>query len=628
MELWWKNLLQLWDNAPTFCTSFSGVVVFCLVIAAGFFVFGVCFWYSQNKTKKKIKQIIRILTTVESPQDFFEKFEDVNSKFKDHFLIGNDWRNLAESLIFPKSDSANPRVIQTSAPAHCFFEPQTYLARSLNLPLFNAVPNYLTGGGIFFTFVGLAAGIYQAQSGFATGDLTEITQSLKDLLGGASLAFWTSIVGLFCSISFSMLVKRQLHRLPLVFHEWNDHLDRLIPLVTPEKLAYEQLQELKVQSGQLQRFNTDLAASIAEALDSRISNQLNTLAESIQQALTSLVDENIGPRLDGIHQTMEGIKADRGEALGEMLKDITEKFQEGLQGATGEEFKALAEAVNSLAETISSSQQAMVKTQEQVNEAVKVMVDQTKAVLEQISATINESSKKTASDLENTGKQLSGQLTRAGNEVEQSFQGVVKTIEKTVDRFQGTADQMRNAVNLSLTGLKELAAELSTNTENFKAAAQESGQVLASTRQVLTEAKDAASRMTAMTESIKNAVAPISQIAQRFEAAGREAGEAARQSQQTHEEMKLFFNALQKEHQALTMTWERYQQRFADLDETLKKVFEEINDGLNAYVDHLRGYVIDLEKHLVDGVNALSGAVKEMRDLPDELTDLVAKLKK
>lgn len=172
------------------------------------------------------------------------------------------------------------------------------------------------------------------------------------------------------------------------------NIDRLIPFVTSEKLAKEQLEELKVQSTQLQRFNTELAVSIAEALDRRLSHQLSGLATSINHALTNIVNENLIPHLKAINNTMESIKTDRGESLVNMLHEISDKFRESLHGAAGKELNALALSVNNLIGEIKASEQLLGNAQKQVNETVMVLLNQAKDVMGELSETMKESSEK------------------------------------------------------------------------------------------------------------------------------------------------------------------------------------------------------------------------------------------
>lgn len=98
------------------------------------------------------------------------------------------------------------------------------------------IPNSLTGLGILGTFVGLLFGI--SNIGFSS--VTVAIGSLQTLLGGISIAFYTSIAGVILSLIFELLYKmawnrmtNELARFTKEFHEY------VIPdTETQERLAW------------------------------------------------------------------------------------------------------------------------------------------------------------------------------------------------------------------------------------------------------------------------------------------------------------------------------------------------------------------------------------------------------
>lgn len=97
-------------------------------------------------------------------------------------------------------------------PSADFFNEDTLYYSRINVPLYQSVPGILTGLGILFTFVGLAAGVSLATRGLLPADaasaagigsmnVAELLKSIGNLLDGAGQAFITSIVGLFISFS-------------------------------------------------------------------------------------------------------------------------------------------------------------------------------------------------------------------------------------------------------------------------------------------------------------------------------------------------------------------------------------------------------------------------------------------
>ena len=130
-------------------------------------------------------------------------FQGYDRKVKE--TLGLPWTEFVETLILPEPESGDP--IRNTGEVSRYLNDATIISPKISSGFFQAVPNLLTGVGILGTFFGLAAGVGSAHSGLSSNKPDEITAALQQLLGGASLAFWTSIAGISCSILF-VLVER------------------------------------------------------------------------------------------------------------------------------------------------------------------------------------------------------------------------------------------------------------------------------------------------------------------------------------------------------------------------------------------------------------------------------------
>ncbi len=291
---------------------------------------------SLEEAKDKIKEY-------GTPQEFANHFEEFNSWSKDHSVIGPLWQEYAETLILPE-DEANTVIYQTVG-AHVVFNDATVIQRNLDLRFYNAFPNYLTGAGILGTFIGLVAGIYLAQEGLASNDMNLMRQALGQLLGGASAAFWTSIVGLGCSIAFSTLEKSWIHSIQKVIGEFNKLLNERVLYISIEQLSHRALNEAQSQTRELRRFNNELAVSIATALDEKLAGRLS-------------------PALDKLIHAVEGLRTDRASSNEQALKNMIDEFRSTLIGATGTEMKALAGTMEGLNEGLRSISEALAQSRQ------------------------------------------------------------------------------------------------------------------------------------------------------------------------------------------------------------------------------------------------------------------------
>ncbi len=214
---------------------------------------------------------------------FAAGFHDFDNMISGNPLLGDAWREFKETLLFPEPGEAVViRNVQT--PAH-YFRRDVLLGHKLNLRLYNAIPNLLTGAGILGTFIGLVAGIYLASGNLASDDIALAKAAMQDLLHGASLAFITSIVGLFSSIIFSLREKHWVHRFDEGLGCWVARIERRLQRVTPEGLARDQLQQTRQQTDVLQGFTERLAFQIAEAFDQKLQEHVSTSVAPVLERL-------------------------------------------------------------------------------------------------------------------------------------------------------------------------------------------------------------------------------------------------------------------------------------------------------------------------------------------------------
>lgn len=198
------------------------------------------------------------LTDVNGALDFVDAFEGYNTHVEK--ALGLPWTEFVETLLLPEPESGDP--IRNTGDVSRYLNDATIIFPNISTGFYQAVPNLLTGMGILGTFVGLAAGVGSASSGLASSNPGEITSALQQLLGGASLAFWTSIVGIVCSILFVVGERSVTRRLHIALVDWVGALESRLERVTPEGVALQQLEQARRTTTQLERFNSELIFSL------------------------------------------------------------------------------------------------------------------------------------------------------------------------------------------------------------------------------------------------------------------------------------------------------------------------------------------------------------------------------
>ena len=90
-------------------------------------------------------------------------------------------------------------------------------------------------------------------------------------LDAATLKFITSIAGLAASIVFSLTFRGYMSSFAGDVDKFCSVLEQRLDFVTTTQIAEQSRVELEVQTKELQRFSTDLAVSIADALEQKIN---------------------------------------------------------------------------------------------------------------------------------------------------------------------------------------------------------------------------------------------------------------------------------------------------------------------------------------------------------------------
>ncbi|OPL11623.1 MAG: hypothetical protein AVO38_15695 [delta proteobacterium ML8_D] len=560
-----------------FAVSQDGVHIFCLsIVLVAIIVYFLGFRRKISSLIKNLNIAIETLKEVPGLGGFSAQFIKLDKDFCENKDIGYCWSEFKETLVMPSPTATEP-VICNSEESVCFFNENTIIANRINLKFYNSFPNYLTGTGILGTFLGLVAGIYLASQGLTSEDTAELHKSLQNLLSGASLAFWTSIFGLFCSIMFSWREKVKTHELGLLLGEWNKEMDSRIKRITPESLASQQLEQLEKQSEYLEEFTTKVAFNIAEALNDRLN-------------------EKIVPVMEKMIEAVDSLRRDRGESNEEMLKQIVKQFSETMNDAAGKELNALSETLTTLNETL-------VPLLDQMNDAHQSMQGAALYISQQIKDSYEKSSKEFSEGVQTAIADLIDHISNAGTTLNG---GLKDAFDHAVEKLQGTIDKL----DISISNVSETVR----NTE----------QMAKITRGLLKSFDNVVISMSEVQNKVHSSLVALERSAENIKKGGNVTSEMASQAKQALSEFRQVVAGFQSSQQTVESSWKNYTDRFESVDSSLEGVFRQIEDGLKAYAEATSKYMADLDRHTAKVVGLLGGAVTDLGDQLQDFSDTLA----
>ena len=219
------------------------------------------------------------------------------------------------------------------------------LGRSFNLSLADAVPNILVGVGLLFTFFFLSVALTETTAVLGgAADAKQTQSAIEALLKVAGAKFLTSLAGLLSSIVWTFYAKKEMAKLATASDYFLEALSRAVPsnggeLIMQQQVIFaskshanaedvmglteELLTESREQTGTFKRFETDLAVSLAAAINKSVSPQMEAMTTKLVGAI-----EGLSEKLGSMNQ--EALKTMLDD-FAAMLKKATETEMNQLQ---------------------------------------------------------------------------------------------------------------------------------------------------------------------------------------------------------------------------------------------------------------------------------------------------------
>ena len=306
----------------------------------------------------------------------------------------------------------------------------------------NAIASIVTVIGVLGTFLGIAIGLYQ----FDTGN---IEASVPKLLEGLKIAFLTSIIGIGLSILLKAETLQRKQREPYTGATVDDLAGLLRNISTVEQ-----------EEGQETREILRSTASKSEMHSRSQGQETREILRSIERSLTGEGDSTVLTQLQKLETTFSDKQDDlirafnefaaqmaknNTKALIEALKEVIEDFNAKINEQFGDNFKQLNEAVGRINEW-----------QEQYRQQMDEL-----AVEFRIAAASIEKSRQSLEIIAERSESIVSSSERL-NPILEAFQNQIDLFEDNLEAFQNLANNARSAFPIIERGLNELTVEFSS----------------------------------------------------------------------------------------------------------------------------------------------------------------------
>ncbi|MDW8371989.1 MAG: hypothetical protein RMK81_17050, partial [Geminicoccaceae bacterium] len=391
------------------------IVLVCLALLLWSWVSGFLLSNAGRKIRAALARASERLSVEPEQTVVAERFEALRRDLAEEVVIGPAWRAFAEAVVVPTE--AGRAVRATIAPDQ-LFDLGLYRRIGADLRYHAALPGLLVGTGLLFTFFGLAIALANAGAIVTAADQAQRSASLEGLLNAASIKFWTSLVGLLCSILYAVHRKRSIKKTELALDRFCALLEARVPLATPAFLQAEANRTLEAQSQKLDTLANDLAQSIGPKLD---------------EALDSRLGEHIGP----LRAAIERLAAREAEGLSNTLETMLERFLAKLDSTGGRQLEEVGARLDQAAGGLAAMRESLDQAGSKLAAAAEALSERlregSRAAAAELAEQMQTLSDRLAAVAEDAAKLLSSASNDTGETIRKSAAEAGKVLEAQAD---------------------------------------------------------------------------------------------------------------------------------------------------------------------------------------------------
>jgi len=435
----------------------------------------------------------------ESCNDIFSQYPNLEKAW-DKFKSKLDKESMLRALIPPREFFSRDKLIKFS--------------NIKNHDRIKALPGLLTAWGLLGTFIAILLGL----KGIDPNNIATINQ----LVHGLSAKFLSSIVALFCSISFIFPAPGAYSELNDSCNEFQDIMENLFPTISTNEI--------------LKSMETNLGKNISE----NSIESMNRMVEMFRQSLSKGTAEHF----QGINEQFKIIH-DQFEKINDIIDELNRTLIE-IQDSHEDYLDKMDKINTNTAETL-AEQEKSIKNMTKTSKTLATSLEGTEKVFLNVDDAVIKMS--------TVGKQLAANISSL-NEQNNSIEELTQSLNRGVEYFNNVTDKM-SGINLS-DSLDEFREHLDTSLNSIKEGLGEDLSTLKESHSIL--AKSSAENIDQIHSAMKNYTENANEFLDKYD-----------------ESMTNAFRYLDT---SLKNNLKQLDTNFAELNKTLKNINDNIKNGV------------------------------------------------
>ncbi|WP_029913834.1 anti-phage ZorAB system protein ZorA [Pelobacter seleniigenes] len=632
-----ENIFSLARLIPDFSEIFKGnidtphglsafIVAILIVLTFGFLFFSIS---KYLQAKRHINFYTNLLDGI-TQDDLASRQRDITQKALEHKYFGKRWKEFDETLVL----STDGEKLYNTLDAEHFFNTSTLSRGLTENRLLAAVPGFLTAIGVIGTFAGLQMGLASLELSQDAG-VDVLRQGIGNIISGASIAFLTSVWGVFTSVSFNFIEKSLERGIRRRIVNLQNHIDYLYPRINPEQSL--------VTIADLNRSSNETLQGLAEKIGDRLQEALVQTTNSIRTGLEDSLNQIMAPAIQslvdnaqtGSQQALESLLdrflAGVGDA-GNAQKEMMQSASNDVRAAVSDLGQQMTGFLSRMDEQSRQSDSAARERQQLLEKQLESLGAEHQGRQKELSATFQTMFEKLVGQLgaqqqtadlreQTRAEKLDEQLNRLSARNNEVVNSIGQSVSRQLEDQQKRDEKRQQYFSESIEGLQSLQGDLAVRVESLMSTQQ---QTFDSMHQKFTSLQN---QFEALSVANGNAGKEISQAAKEMQSVSNQLGILSMNIKQAAEKLGEDVSAaakatvtLAEDNRLVSLEMQDALQGYQALRNDMSKLVEDLNSA----TQHAESGFSAVHKHLNAFQQALKNNIQELEDQLQKLMNSYA----
>lgn len=571
------GMSALWPIPPTGPTDMVLIVAGAVLVLLGLFSWGAVMRRSREATKN-ISSLNAILDELAEGDLRRTRSSARRHAQADETMqqAGHLWQEFDETFV----ETRDGHDLLNTVDARDVFSTDTLAHRLAHSRGLAFMPSAMTAVGVLGTFLGLVMGLRSLDlGGSSAADMDELQSGVQQLISGVSLAFTTSVLGVFLSLVTNLFRYNRIAKQSTAISNLQARIDGLFSRHTPEGSLVK-----------IEQFTSDSAESLNELhekIGTKLQEAVSGVAEDMQRAVTSALESSIAPVLEEVSSSSRDQSRD---ALESLLRDFENSFREfGTSQA-----ERLSEATDGLSSSAESINAALAQTQSSFQQQHEAMAKQLQSSVEETASSMEERSKKHE-------EHLLSLLDAMKSERQHSLE--------LAEKLSGIVDDAGTSMQSSSSELRSSSRDLRTVGEQWSRAAESMDEHRTKFSEDFTtiaeKQKTSIDQLDSQEAKLREVAAGVLEAVEQFGTTATESNKAFETMKERQEE---FLASLREQVEGMQRTMKEW------LDEYSSTVRDQTRERMDDWNKHSRDYASSM-RSIAEG---LHGALEEINELTEK----------